>query len=266
MTKRRTLLTFVLLISALFSCVGGFAQLPEKPYPPRLVNDFVGLLDATQVETLEQKLVAYNDSTSTQFTLVIVDDLQGLPALEYATKIGHAWGAGQKTYDNGAVILVKPKTADSEGKVAISVGYGLEPYITDAVSDEIVRKEMIPYFKVNDYYTGIDNAINAMIGLCSGQFTADEYIGKLDNLVVGAIFIGFFLLIIIIFTLLIRSGSRTYSDDGILANILQVLLLILLSGGGRGGSSGGSGGHGGGGGFGGFGGGGFGGGGASGSW
>ena len=68
------------------------AQLPSPPYPPRLVNDYTGTLSASQIETLERKLVAYNDSTSTQFLVLLVDDLQGYDIHEYATKIGHSWG------------------------------------------------------------------------------------------------------------------------------------------------------------------------------
>ena len=79
------------------------AQLPSPPNPPRLVNDYTGTLTASQINTLEQKLVAYDDSTSTQILVLLVDDLQGYSVEQYATEIGHSWGVGQQGKNNGAV-------------------------------------------------------------------------------------------------------------------------------------------------------------------
>lgn len=92
------------------------AQIPSKPYPPRLVNDFTNTLSYSEIETLERRLVAYNDSTSTQFTVVLVDDLHGMDVAQFATQLGHDWGVGQGAKDNGAVILVKPKTRKATGR------------------------------------------------------------------------------------------------------------------------------------------------------
>ena len=95
------------------------AQLPSPSYPPRLVNDYSGTLSSSQINTLEHKLVAYNDSTSTQFLVLLVDDLQGYSIDEYGRKIGHAWGVGQQGKNNGAVIVVKPKKGSEKGQVTI---------------------------------------------------------------------------------------------------------------------------------------------------
>jgi len=168
--KTAPLILFLLALSVMLH-----AQLPSKPNPPRLVNDYTGTLTAHQVNILENKLVAYNDSTSTQILVLLVDDLQGYSIEQYATEIGHSWGVGQQGKDNGAVILVKPKKGSESGKVTISTGYGIEQYVTDATAKRIIEREMIPAFKENDYYTGIDNAINVMMDLCSGKFTQDEY-------------------------------------------------------------------------------------------
>lgn len=230
------------------------AQLPSPPDPPRLVNDYTGTLTAQQIDILERKLVAYNDSTSTQFLVLLVDDLQGYDIHEYATKIGHSWGVGQKEKGNGAVILVKPKKGDEKGQVDINTGYGLEEYVSDATSKRIIEREMIPSFKENDYYTGIDNAINVMVDLCSGKFTQDEYTGD-DGIPLWLLVICFIALLLILSKFSDNNG-QSYSGGG------HRTIWIPMGGGfGGGGFSGG-----GSGGFGGFGGGGFGGGGASGSW
>ena len=112
----------------LFFGTGLKAQLPSPSYPPRLVNDYTGTLSASQISTLERKLVAYNDSTSTQILVLLVDNLQGYSVEQYATEIGHSWGVGQKGKNNGAVILVKPKKGSERGQVNISPGYGMEEF------------------------------------------------------------------------------------------------------------------------------------------
>ena len=164
---------------------------------------------------------------------------------------------GQKGKNNGAVILVKPKKGSERGQVNISPGYGMEQYVTDATAKHIIEKEMIPAFKEDDYYQGIDDAVNVIMDLCSGKFTQDEYNddGK-------GIPIWFILLVIIALVLIFRSsnGNQNYSGGG------HQTIWIPMGGGFGSGGFGGGGGFSGGGGFGGFGGGGFGGGGASGSW
>ena len=255
-TNKPYQLLLVLLFVLLSFSTALKAQLPSPPNPPRLVNDYTGTLSSSQISTMEHKLVAYNDSTSTQILVLLVNDLQGYSIEQYATEIGHSWGVGQQGKNNGVVILVKPKKGSERGQVNISPGYGMEEYVTDATAKVIIEKEMIPAFREDDYYTGIDNAVNVIMDLCSGKFTQDEYADS-DN----PIPFWFILLVIIVLFFIFRSknGSQNYSGGG------QRTIWIPMGGGF---SSGGFGGDGfsGGGGFGGFGGGGFGGGGASGSW
>ena len=233
------------------------AQLPSPPNPPRLVNDYTGTLTSSQINTLEHKLVAYNDSTSTQILVLLVDDLQNYSIEQYATEIGHSWGVGQKGKNNGVVILVKPRKGSERGQVNISPGYGMEEYVTDATAKHIINNEMIPAFREDDYYTGIDNAVNVIMNLCSGKFTQDEYTD-------GGRPIPFWLILLVIIALIFifrsSNGNQNYSGGG------TRTIWIPMGGGGFGGGGFGGGGSFGGGGFGGFGGGGFGGGGASGSW
>ena len=253
-TKRYNLLLGLLLV--LIFGTGLQAQLPSPSNPPRLVNDYTGTLNASQINTLEHKLVAYNDSTSTQILVLLVDDLQGYSIEQYATEIGHSWGVGQKDKGNGVVILVKPKKGSERGEVNISTGYGMEQYVTDATGKNIIEKEMIPAFKEGDYYTGIDNAVNVIMALCSGKFTQDEY--NDGEGLPGWLTLLFIIAVIIVFIKFSSGSGQNYSGGG-------SRTIWIPMGGGYGGGFGGGGGFSGGG-FGGFGGGGFGGGGASGSW
>src|SRR5690554_6038314 len=99
-----------LLLLSFWLSLSSPAQIPSRPVPPRLVNDLAGLLDNTMSYKLEQDLVAFDDSTSNQICLVIVNDLQGMDILDLAFKIGEQWQVGQSGFDNGAVLLIKTKT------------------------------------------------------------------------------------------------------------------------------------------------------------
>lgn len=268
MKTLRNLLFSVLLISG----IPGFSQdIPEPMSPPRLVNDFAGILTPVQAQRLERKLVDFNDSTSTQITVVLVKSLNGLTKEEFADRIGEKWGVGQKGKNNGIVILVKPKYANDPGQARISTGYGVEGAVTDALSKRIVENEMKPYFKQGDYFTGLDQATNTLMELTSGEYTADEYVKKSKGKGLG-VFIPIIIIIIII--LFMRRNSGDHFTTGSKSTSLWTALWLASMMGNRGGggswgdfrSGGGSFGGGGGGGFGGFGGGSFGGGGAGGSW
>ena len=262
-----------ILFFALFLFVAGVNaadEFPARPEPPRLVNDFTGTLSSSQVAALENKLEAFNQRTSTQIAIVIVKDIYGYEKGDYTFKLAEKWGIGQKGKNNGILIMVKPKSGNGEtGKVFIAVGYGLEGAVPDITARQtIISAEMMPSFKVNDYYTGLDRATSVLMSLTAGEFTADQYDKKAAK---PSVFPGFALLLLIfaVFMLFNRNRSRTVGADGGGGSLLGSLwLLSMLGGRGGGGSwndfSGGGGGSSGG--FGGFGGGSFGGGGAGGEW
>lgn len=249
-----------------------YAQdIPPRPEPPRLVNDFAGILTPEEAGRLEQKLVAYNDSTSTQIVVVIVKSLNGYDKNDFANRLGQSWGVGQKGKNNGAVVLVKPKYPNEKGEASIQTGYGLEGAIPDVLAKRIVENEMIPNFKNGDYYKGIDAATTVMISLIKGEYTADAYAKKTkgkSGLVALLIPI---IVLVIIFMMMRGSKGNAHSVGKNLPFWTALWMLGSMGGSNRGhwnNFSGGSGGGfgGGGGGFGGFGGGSFGGGGAGGSW
>lgn len=245
-------------------------DIPARPDPPRLVNDFAGILSQDEVAALENKLVAYNDSTSTQIVVVIVKSLNGYDENDFASRIGQLWGVGQKGRNNGAVVLVKPKYVNEKGKASIQTGYGLEGVIPDALAKRIVENDMFPNFREGNYYKGIDAATTTMISLAKGEYTADQYNKKHSQKSNPYGFIIPLIILVVVFTAIRGSRARGKSVGKSLP-FWTAFWLLGSMGRGHGGSwndfSSGSGGFGGGGGgFGGFGGGSFGGGGAGGSW
>ena len=179
----------------------------------------------------------------------------------------------RRVSNNGVLILVKPKTADSKGEVQIAQGYGLEGAIPDITCAEIVDSEIIPSFRNGDYYGGLDKATTTLMSLARGEYSAAEYgkQGKKRERITASLSVLIIFIVIIIISVISRnsgdSNNRHISTGGL---PFWMLMGMMNSGRGSSGSwggfSGGGSSGGGGGGFGGFGGGSFGGGGAGGSW
>lgn len=165
------LLSLFVLLCVSFVLMAQDIPSPMRPY--RLVNDFANVFSNSEKQALENKLLMYNDTTSTQIYVVTVSDLGGYPVSDYAFKLGEKWGIGQSGKDNGLVILLKPKIGNSRGQAFVATGYGLESHITDAFAGRIVRNYMIPYFQDDDYFGGVNAAVDVVIAKLSGEFDAD---------------------------------------------------------------------------------------------
>lgn len=242
-------------------CIAAFSQkgMPARPEPPRLVNDFTGILTADQRQALESKLVAYDDSTSIQIAVVLIESLDGRDIAEYAVELGRAWGIGNKENNNGVLLLV----SKGDRKIHIATGYGVEGALPDITASHIIDEQIKPNFRDNDFYRGLDEGTDAIIAATKGEYKAPEnYRKKKGKREIPGVLV---LLIIFVIMYFIRRGGggggyyggggyrRSHGPGGI--------WFFPTSGGGSwgGGSSSGGG-------FGGFGGGSFGGGGASGDW
>jgi uncharacterized protein len=253
---------YILALVCLLAAALSYA-VPSRPSPQRLVNDLAKIFTPDQVSRLENTLVAFDDSTSNQIVVVTVNDLEGYDASEYATRIGLNWGVGSEQFNNGIVLLVKPKTYDSAGQVFIAVGYGLEGAIPDAYAKRIIENELIPKFRINDYYAGVEAACDVLMKLASGEISEPRGADEEDaffEMIITLFVIGLLIFCIII---VVSQGNNNDHNSGGGRRTIYVGPIITSGRSYGGGSSFGSGF---GGGFGGFGGGSFGGGGAGGSW
>ena len=258
----KKLLLFIVVLSCF--CVAQ-AQIdksvPARPSPPRLVNDFTQTLTSVQIEELERKLVAYDDSTSNQIAVVIVPTTNDYPIEDVALQILRRWGVGNKDKNNGIVLLV----AKNDHHVRIEVGYGLEGAIPDITASQIIQSVIVPNFKEDNYYRGLDLATNDIIKAAAGEYKAPQgYSGRRKRGLNPALI---FLIILGVWIIFGASGGGRGGGGMLSRRGYRGWWGPIWPGGGfGGGSSGGGWSGGGGGGFGGFGGGGGGGGGASGSW
>jgi uncharacterized protein len=243
-------------------------QVPPRPDPPKLVNDLAGMLQPDQVAALEQKLVAYNDSTSSQIAIVTVPSLGNSDIFSYAQKLFQDWGIGQKGKNNGILLLVSLQ----DRQARIQTGSGMEGAVPDALAKRIINYRLKPAFQQQQYYQGLDQATDDLFKLLKGEYKADPEQARGRSRDRSGSGIGFWIIIgvlVLVFLFRSRGGGGRGGRGGIGGGFVPPIIFGDFSGGrgvfgGGGGWGGGGGGSGGG--FGGFGGGSSGGGGASGSW
>jgi len=261
--KHKLIKRFLLL----FIFLAGFTALAQRDIPPKpseqtSVYDEADMLSSSDEERLEQKLINYADTTSTQIVVVTIQSLQGEYEGTYAAHWAHEWGIGQSEKDNGLLILV----AEDERKIWMTTGYGLEAYLTDAKSKEIIELIILPEFRNGSIFGGLDKGTTAIFQVLNGTFEGAPQAGSGSGglPIRGVIF--FIIFIVILISMFNKRGGGKNGGRNTGRSVLWDA--IILSSLGRGSFGGGSSGGGfGGGGFGGgFGGGGFGGGGACGRW
>ena len=263
---------FTILLIAIFYFNPSFGQfdIPKVPKEQTSVYDYVSLLSSTEKSHLEQKLIKYSDTTSTQIVIAIIASTQGENIGLLAPRWAHDWGIGQAKEDNGVFILL----ARDDRKIWIAPGYGVEHKLTAGITGELVRNIIIPEFKRNEYYAGLDKGTDAIFQVLLGEYKGSRKSSNSSNgFPIGFLFMFIIFIIIIISISKGRRGGGGNGGSGGRKNEgFSILDAIILSNMGRGSYGGSSGGFGSGGGFsgggfgGGFGGGGFSGGGAGGSW
>lgn len=263
---------FKAALLALFACNISFAQfdVPEIPKFQTSVYDYTNLLSEFQKNSLEEKLIKYSDTTSTQIVVAIIESTKGENINYLGAHWIDKWGIGQKGKDNGILVLL----ALTDKRIGINTGYGVEHLLTDALSKRIIERDIIPYFKVNDYYGGLNRGVESIFEVLKGEYQGTRQSNPSTEIPIGFIVVVIFILLLLLLSFFKNrknggkggGGFNGHDRDG-----MSLLEALILSNAGRGsyrGSSGGFGGGGfGGGGFGGgFGGGSGGGGGASGGW
>jgi uncharacterized protein len=251
----------VLFLLALCCSILLWAQIPPQPDPPRLVNDFAGVLTTEQVDELEHRLVAFNDTTSNVICVVIVNDLGGYDAAEYAYEIGDKWGVRDKKFSNGVVILIKPSSPKGgDGDIYIATGYDLEGVLPDAACKRIIEQQFIPELKQGNYYEAIVKGLDVILPAVAGEINVARDDGEDGAFLAGFVFFLFLMIIILIISASRSShnrkggngsGNGSGNDEDLLNAIFWGSLLSNGHRGGGGFSGGGFGGFGGSGGFGG---------------
>ena len=260
------------------------AELVPVPALQQRVTDLTQTLTSEQQSQLEAKLAAFEQQKGSQIAVLIVPTTAPEAIEQFSIRVLDAWKLGREKQDDGVLLLV----AKDDRKMRIEVGYGLEGAIPDVYAKRIISEIMAPSFRQGDFYGGINNAVEQVIKLISGEqlpapTQSKPSSGKLWDMLY-VVFIGAFVLGGILRAIFgkfvggVLNGGIIgmliwFFGGGLIVAIVLAIIAFFLTfagasglghagglGGGYGGGYGGSGGWSGGGG------GGFGGGGASGSW
>lgn len=154
------------------------------------VHDEAGVLSQRTVDELENRLKVYEDSTSNQIAVLVIQNLDGEILEQYSIRVVEKWKLGQKEKDNGVLLLISV----DDHKMRIEAGQGVEGVLTDAISNRIIRNEMAPHFRKNDYDGGVVAGINGIIAAIGGEYSAEESdsgeLGWKERLLLGAFIFG----------------------------------------------------------------------------
>jgi uncharacterized protein len=193
-----------LRVSFLFSLCAfiltkSFAQKAVPELWGQRVHDEAHALQQTTVDQLEKSLKTYEDSTSNQVAILIVQSLDGDVLESYSLRVVEKWKLGQKEKDNGVLLLI----AVDDHKMRIEVGQGLEGVLTDAQSSRIIRNEIAPAFRRSDYDAGVIAGVDSIIKAIGGEYAADDSDSSGDLTITERIFVGLFLFVILgVFTVI----------------------------------------------------------------
>lgn len=166
MKIKNIVISFVLLLLFATSVVAYY----DLGSPEGYVNDYTNTLTYEQKDALESKVSTFEQESTNEIAVVIIDSMKGDYIENFAVKLFESWGIGKEKEDNGVLILVSM----SERQMRIEVGYGLEGSLTDAQASWIIKNVMVPNFKENKYYEGIDQSVDKIIAITKGEFEVPE--------------------------------------------------------------------------------------------
>jgi len=123
------------------------------------IVDQANIIPAAAKDAIEPKLADLETKSGIQLVVATVSSLGGQEIEPYANELFRSWKLGEKTRNNGVLLLVAP----NEHRVRIEVGYGLEGTLTDALSKVIVANAIAPRFKAADYGGGVSRGVDDII-------------------------------------------------------------------------------------------------------
>ncbi|WP_409035626.1 TPM domain-containing protein [Leptospira kanakyensis] len=157
------------LVFLLFPTFSGIQSFPV-PKLERRVMDHAGILSEATRNRLEESLKQFETETSNQIAVYTTPSLHDEPIGDVAIQIFDEWKLGQKSKNNGVLLLIAP----NERKMQIMTGRGLEGALTDIQAKQIIRNEITPSFKAKDMDGGVTAGVNAIISTIRGEYAPSE--------------------------------------------------------------------------------------------
>ncbi|PIW85812.1 MAG: methanol dehydrogenase [Nitrospirae bacterium CG_4_9_14_3_um_filter_53_35] len=161
--------TFLII---LFSCVvlTSVSHALDAPKLQGHVNDDAGMISASVRAELENELISFEKTDSTQIVILTIPSLEGEGIEEFSIKVAEAWKIGRQGRDNGVIFVVSKE----DRKMRIEVGRGLEGSLTDLMAGRIIDLVVKPRFKRGDFDGGFVAGVSSLIDAVRGEYKADE--------------------------------------------------------------------------------------------
>ena len=195
---------FVIVFGAVLLCLSSAQAQLEAPTLQQRVTDFTNSLSFTEWRSLESRLQRFEDSTSTQIAILLINSLQGESIEDFSMRVFEKNKIGQEKKDNGVLVVV----AKGDRAVRIDVGYGLEGVLTDAATSQIIERDMKPYFRADNFYAGLSSGVSSIIAVAEGEYTVEP--GGRTAPLAGGIMLVFFIVFILVFFMPMLAARRRY--------------------------------------------------------
>ena len=153
---------FVMVLLMVAGTAASAASLPAKSN--KYVNDNAQVLSSKDLNQLRADVKAMCDYYPCQIAVCIVPTLNGMEIGDYAAAVGQKWNVTNDG-DNGLLILVKTKSDNEAGLAHLLTSPDLNASLPSSLLKKIVQQEMIPHFRNNDYYSGIEAALEFLNNL-----------------------------------------------------------------------------------------------------
>lgn len=165
------------MIIAIYTGIGAAAwaapQVPAAPSGSLYVQDYAGVLTRDTQAKINKLGAKIAGQTKAQVVVVTINSLNGEPIQDYALTLLRQWKIGDKSMNNGVLLLV----AVGDKKSRIEVGYGLEGALNDAKVGRIQDEYLLPFFQRGDYDQGIWNGYKAVMRVVSAEYQDHELRG-----------------------------------------------------------------------------------------
>ncbi|HCA79579.1 MAG TPA: hypothetical protein DEP53_07580 [Bacteroidetes bacterium] len=182
-------LSMLVLVACVIAAVPTSEAQTEIPVLQQRVTDFTNSLSYAEWKDLESRLRDFEDSTSTQLAILLVNTIEGGSIEEYSMSVFEKNKLGQKAKDNGVLIVV----ARQDRKVRIDVGYGLEGVLPDALTSQITTREITPHFKNGEFYEGLLAGVKAIMAASAGEYELKDKgrLAPMTSIIMALFFLGF---------------------------------------------------------------------------
>jgi len=200
---------WVVLVLVIVVCSVYTAADTKIPKLEQRISDFTNTLSFQEWQQVDRLLKSFEDSTSTQVVVLMVSSLEGESIEEYANKTFTQNKIGQAKKDNGVLLVI----AKQDHAMRIEVGYGLEGTLTDAITSQIIRQEITPYFKSDNYFGGIVTGVDAIMRATAGEYHAESK-GKRAPAASAGLLAIFILFVLFILMPILSSRRRSIIGSG----------------------------------------------------